>query len=635
MNTDPLTGKATYSKSGSRVTVSPKNTGDSEALFEESDSCRMSKAAAWLLGITFVVAVVGVVLGVVAIVLVINKDTSTCNCETLTQPSSNPLQGNPNPQQGDPTPKPSGSNGTPAPGNPTSVTLPQTNFESRLKTVEDNYNLLSGDLQTVKKTVMQLGNLDKNVTAIQQLSTQLDSKVQNLQVATNKTTPSSSSALAGVSSCSQRYELTGTPSSGVYYYNDNFRESLCDVSQPGVVWTLIESFSLENEENSFSGASRFNYPYPNPPMNPAAYRNFYIGTIVGDSTHFRATCNFFTDLSIESGDPSTAQDNTAIISLNDYDPVRSPGSYCAETEYISINGKSCRQCTSFWTQDQGRHLRYWPSYDNCTSQGIGSVNNANYWGFYTNHLPPNFACTQSPSSTTQFWMGRYTNRTCTSYLRRGYTKSGIYEVEDFNRNPYKVFCDFDSEVGAAWTLIEAFERDQGDGVDVNSPHRSFTKDRPLNENNPNLRSYRLSRNRMLSLRSSSSTWRATCGLQSANLRASLTYQDYARARFVSQNGDILTSADKLPGDGVLVLMDYIGYFGVSCSSCGATWQFDGGFDQHMHVRFSTSSIGGLPVSSSITDTADLFGYYKAQVTTHKCSNGYDATTQWWVGDFIS
>ena len=417
------------------------------------------------------------------------------------------------------------------------------------------------------------------------------------------------------------------------YYGDSGSESLCDSSEQGVVWTLIESFSKENDYSSFGSRNGFSFPYSNPPLNSVAYRNRFTSSARTDSTHFHATCNFFTSLSISSGNPSAANDNTAVVALVDYDPVLDGGRGCTRTEFMSIEGRTCRHCTAYWSQSLGEHLHYDPSSDNCTAPSIGG--NAHYWGYYHTKPPANFACTQSPTSTTQYWLGRYTNRTCISYLRRGGNPaSGIYVVEDFDGNPYKVFCDFDSEVGASWTLIEAFERDQADGVDSSSPHRAFVVDRPISEDSPNLKSYRLSRNRMLSLRSSSGKWRATCGLQAESLRASLSYQDYARASFSVKltSGDILS--DRVPADGTSIKMDYIGLFGVSCSQCSIEWIFNGGSDQHMHFFADVNSNGGLPLAGA-PGSVDAFGRYQNQLSSHRCANGQAATTQWWVGDYIS
>ncbi|XP_065844377.1 serine-rich adhesin for platelets-like isoform X2 [Oscarella lobularis] len=510
---------ASYSKTDSTVRFAKD--GDSGST---GGCCRSSGSIAWMIGTAIVLAFVGVAVGCVALALVLTKDTTTCNCEEPARPSISPQRGSQAPKTDSgnihytDTPRVHMTESAPPGGHISSTSAPSSappgghisststpssgsDLASRLVAVENSYASLRKDVQDLSKSVDGLKTLKTNVSTIQQLSNQLNVKVKTLETSTtNQTTTSTAFFL----SCAQRYDRsTSSLSRGVQYYRDSSSESLCDSSEQGVVWTLIESFSKENDYSSFGSRNGFSFPFPNPPLNPVAYRNSFTSSARTDSTHFRATCNFFTSLSISSGNPSAANDNTAVVALVDYDPVLDGGRGCTRTEFMSIEGRTCRHCTAYWSQSLGEHLHYDPSSDNCTAPNIGG--NAHYWGYYHTKPPANFACTQSPTSTTQYWLGRYTNRTCMGYLRRGGNPaSGIYVVEDFDGKPYKVFCDFDSEVGASWTLIEAFERDQADGVDSSSPHRAFVVDRPLSEDSPNLKSYRLSRNRMLSLRSSSS-----------------------------------------------------------------------------------------------------------------------------------
>ena len=47
-------------------------------------------------------------------------------------------------------------------------------------------------------------------------------------------------------------------------------------------------------------------------------------------------------------------------------------------------------------------------------------------------------------------------RSCQDYKAAGVHKSGLYAVEDGSNQAFQVFCDFDSEPGFAWNLIQSF-----------------------------------------------------------------------------------------------------------------------------------------------------------------------------------
>ena len=47
-------------------------------------------------------------------------------------------------------------------------------------------------------------------------------------------------------------------------------------------------------------------------------------------------------------------------------------------------------------------------------------------------------------------------RSCQDYKAAGFDTSGLYTVEDDSSRTFQVFCDFDSEPGFAWNLIESF-----------------------------------------------------------------------------------------------------------------------------------------------------------------------------------
>ena len=47
-------------------------------------------------------------------------------------------------------------------------------------------------------------------------------------------------------------------------------------------------------------------------------------------------------------------------------------------------------------------------------------------------------------------------RSCQDYKAARFTASGLYTVNDDRNQTFQVFCDFDSEPGFAWNLIESF-----------------------------------------------------------------------------------------------------------------------------------------------------------------------------------
>ena len=47
-------------------------------------------------------------------------------------------------------------------------------------------------------------------------------------------------------------------------------------------------------------------------------------------------------------------------------------------------------------------------------------------------------------------------RSCQDYKAARFTASGLYSVTDDRNQTFQVFCDFDSEPGFAWNLIESF-----------------------------------------------------------------------------------------------------------------------------------------------------------------------------------
>ena len=66
-------------------------------------------------------------------------------------------------------------------------------------------------------------------------------------------------------------------------------------------------------------------------------------------------------------------------------------------------------------------------------------------------------------SCSEKFMGRHCERkrkrkrkSCQAYKAAGERSSGLYTISDDSNQSFQVFCDFDSEPGFAWNLIQSF-----------------------------------------------------------------------------------------------------------------------------------------------------------------------------------
>ena len=201
----------------------------------------------------------------------------------------------------------------------------------------------------------------------------------------------------------------GASTSGKYDIYDSNSERFsvyCDLqSEPGFVWTLIQSLSL-------SKRNAFNYT--------GFGKNFEIDIEVGEvnwnefrlslsqmqylanhSTHLRATCNFSTD-GLQYTDYARAK-------LASHD-IFGTWETCQMYEYVNIRGIYCSNCTALTKQqeDVSWHIRSYASREaGCDFDGkpggFGKENNFGKFGY--NNINKDHRCTFSSASTTQHWFG--------------------------------------------------------------------------------------------------------------------------------------------------------------------------------------------------------------------------------------
>ena len=148
---------------------------------------------------------------------------------------------------------------------------------------------------------------------------------------------------------------------------------------------------------------------------------------------------------------------------------------------------------------------------------------------------------------------------------------------------------------------------------------------PANENSPNWSLYRLTADRMRSLRDVSTHWRATCSFNKYGINH---YKDYVRGSFAEAN--ILTFL----GSSVCLkteLVNIRGHTGIHKTA--RFWQVVNTY--FLHIDSSAKGCQFDPTSGAVS-SEDNFGFYYSQASTNPkftCTMNGDSTTQWWFGGY--
>ena len=229
---------------------------------------------------------------------------------------------------------------------------------------------------------------------------------------------------------------------------------------------------------------------------------------------------------------------------------------------------------------------------------------------YCNNPRLKFNCTCPEGHTGK--LCQIKARSCKDYI--GYITNGKYVIYSKAGYQIQVFCDFGSEKGFAWTLVESFSLQNNFKV----KSYAFFKNRPLNEHNPNWELYRLSHSNMKGIADVSKYFRATCQFPVEGIK----YVDYVRGKL---------SVTKLlkPLSWQCHKYDYINIRGHQCYNCTAkSWQ-----TTTLHMHLSSYHSHGCTLRR-VPGTAYLeynFGVYRKKNHHHRCSADQTSTTQWWLG----
>ena len=183
-----------------------------------------------------------------------------------------------------------------------------------------------------------------------------------------------------------------------------------------------------------------------------------------------------------------------------------------------------------------------------------------------------------------------------------------------------VYCDFDLNSSAAWTLVQSYELRNT----MLLQQKPFFLDFPVNEISPNWDGYRLLKSRMQTIQNDSKKFRITCNYDTEGV----AYRDYLEA--TKSEIDIMTfSSHKCS------LVEWIDIRGQSCKQCTAFIVQDSHHGLHSDSFFAASRGCDFKPNESLPCNnwrgEDNFGSYLCINKAHRCSSSPTATTQTWLG----
>lgn len=198
------------------------------------------------------------------------------------------------------------------------------------------------------------------------------------------------------------------------------------------------------------------------------------------------------------------------------------------------------------------------------------------------------------------------------------SSNGIFNIVDQFNNSLPVYCDFHSEPGFAWTLIQSHSLQN---KDLFNGKAFYLHNVPTNEDTPEWNSYRLSKSRMQSIRDVSSHWRATCNF----LTDKINCRDYNRASFAEN--DFFAVPDI---NARCALYEFVNIRGNMCRNCTAYSPYGPSFGYHIDSWWQPAECDFDGRPGGIEDE-DNFGEYGHVNSAFRCSSSLTSTTEFWIG----
>ena len=202
------------------------------------------------------------------------------------------------------------------------------------------------------------------------------------------------------------------------------------------------------------------------------------------------------------------------------------------------------------------------------------------------------------------------------------TTNGIYNITDKQNISFPVYCDFGSEAGVAWTLIQSHSLQNNDAFNTKA---FYLHDMPVNQDAPEWKNYRLSMSRIKTIQDFSTQWRATCNYPTDGV----DYRDYWRVSL--KKLDLFLEPDQ---DTSCILSEFANIRGNECANCTVLTGYSPAYTLHCDSWFSPVMGCDFDGQSGGIFDEDNFGSYSTTNPAFRCTSSMSSTTQFWLGSFL-
>ncbi|RDD39155.1 hypothetical protein TrispH2_008130 [Trichoplax sp. H2] len=206
-------------------------------------------------------------------------------------------------------------------------------------------------------------------------------------------------------------------------------------------------------------------------------------------------------------------------------------------------------------------------------------------------------------------------------------RNGYYVLFDSTNKPFATYCDFESDSGFAWTLIESLSLAK---AKTSNYRKNFAYDAESEDCGVNWSDFRLSKSRMLSIKNNPGTnyLRATCNFNAEVDKGLTDHRDYLRVALCRYNMFGTSSGY------TCATVDFFNIQGFSCRQCSIPIYYGNNkFHTFIDVSRVTQACSRLRIPDTIANE-EAFGRYQTENPRFRCTNSSTATTNWWFGGTV-